>query len=211
MRELLFSSADREEAYKISKLLQEKKIRKIAPRLHRTNFDENPSEIIKRNEMKIIPGSAEEFLEILQSLHKTLLSSRGSKSPGQFKEKNNRSGNTYFLDYKLVRGTLTRGFDYYKIHSDPFARAAYIMSMVSEVHPFEDGNGRIARVMMNAEILNKDESKIIIPTVYRDDYLLTLKRLTIKKILPLMSKCFPKIACSAKSYTLKTTMIYIVT
>lgn len=137
--------------------------------------------VSNRNEMKIIPASAEGFLEILQLRHKTLLSSRVSKSPGQFKEKNNRAGNTFFVDYKLVRGTLIRGFDYYKILSDPFARAAYIMFMVSEVHPFEDGNGRIARVMMNAELVNKDESKIIIPTVYRDDYLLTLKRLTNQK------------------------------
>lgn len=137
--------------------------------------------VSNRNEMKIIPSNAKNFLEILQSRHKILLSSRISKSPGQFKEKNNRAGNTYFVDYKLVRGTLTRGFDYYKILSDPFARAAYIMFMVSEVHPFEDGNGRIARVMMNAELVNKGESKIIIPTVFRDDYLLTIKRLTNQK------------------------------
>jgi len=52
------------------------------------------------------------------------------------------------------------------------------MFIISEVHPFEDGNGRIARIMMNAELVNKSQSKIIIPTVYRDDYLLTLKRLT---------------------------------
>lgn len=50
--------------------------------------------------------------------------------------------------------------------------------LVSEIHPFEDGNGRIARVMMNAKLVNRNQCKIIIPTVYRDDYLLTLKRLT---------------------------------
>jgi hypothetical protein len=131
-----------------------------------------------RNEMKKIPADADEFLDLLQSRHNTLLSARRGKSPGQFKEKNNRAGNTLFVDYKLVRGTLIRGFDYYKILTDPFARAAYMMFLVSEVHPFEDGNGRIARIMMNAELVNKGESKIIIPTVYRDDYLLTLKRLT---------------------------------
>ncbi len=137
--------------------------------------------VSSRNEMKLIPSDADEFLGLLQSRHKTLLASRISKSPGQFKEKNNRAGNTFFVDYKLVRGTLSRGFDYYKILSSPFARAAYIMFLVSEVHPFEDGNGRIARVMMNAELVNKDQSKIIIPTVFRDDYLLTLKRLTNQK------------------------------
>jgi fido (protein-threonine AMPylation protein) len=137
--------------------------------------------VSNRNEMKIIPDTADEFLNLLQSRHKTLLSARVSKSPGQFKTKNNRAGNTFFVDYKLVRGTLVRGFDYYKILADPLARAAYIMFLVSEVHPFEDGNGRIARVMMNAELVNKDQSKIIIPTVFRDDYLLTLKRITNQK------------------------------
>ena len=34
---------------------------------------------------------------------------------------------------------------------DPIARAIYMMFLVSEVHPFDDGNGRMARIMMNAE------------------------------------------------------------
>jgi Fic/DOC family len=137
--------------------------------------------VSNRNEMKIIPSTPEGLLGLLQSRHKTLLSSRESNSPGQFKVKNNRAGNTFFVDFKLVRGTLIRGFDYYKILEDPFARAAFIMFLISEIHPFEDGNGRIARVMMNAELVDKNQSKIIIPTVFRDDYLLTLKKLTNQK------------------------------
>jgi Fic family protein len=41
-----------------------------------------------------------------------------------------------------------------------------------------DGNGRIARIMMNSELVKDGQSKIIIPTVYRDDYLGTLRKLT---------------------------------
>ena len=41
-----------------------------------------------------------------------------------------------------------------------------------------NGNGRIARVMMNAELSSKGLSKIIIPTVYREDYMGALKKLT---------------------------------
>ena len=134
-----------------------------------------------KNEMKIIPSDENEFLKILQSRHKTLLSARTDKHPGEFKLKNNRAGDTHFVEVKLVRGTLIRGFDYYKILTDPFARTAYMMFLVSEVHPFEDGNGRIARVMMNAELVNRNQCKIIIPTVYREDYLRTLKKLTRDK------------------------------
>ena len=137
--------------------------------------------VSNKNEMKNIPKDENELLQLLQSRHKVLLSARTDKHPGDFKTKNNRAGDTHFVDSKLVRGTLTRGFNYYKILTDPFARAAYMMFIVSEVHPFEDGNGRIARVMMNSELVNRNQYKIIVPTVYREDYLLTLKKLTRDK------------------------------
>lgn len=132
-------------------------------------------------EMKTIPKDEKAFLTMLQARHKILISARIDKHPGEFKVKNNRAGDTHSVDVKLVRGTLTRGFNFYNILSDAFARAAYMMFLVSEVHPFEDGNGRIARVMMNAELVNRNQCKIIIPTVYREDYLLTLKKLTRDK------------------------------
>lgn len=129
-------------------------------------------------EMNIIPGRQEELLEILLYRHKVLMSARTSKKPGQFKDKNNRAGDIHFVDHTLVKGTLIKGFDFYQALTDPFAKAAYMMFLISEVHPFLDGNGRTARVMMNAELVNKGQSKIIIPTVYRDDYMLALRKLT---------------------------------
>ncbi|MCY4298744.1 MAG: Fic family protein [Flavobacteriaceae bacterium] len=131
-------------------------------------------------EMNKIPSTAEEMMELLQSRHQILLKYRTSNNPGKFKEQNNRAGNTFFVDYNLVRGTLSKGFDYYKILDHPFAKAAYIHFLISEVHPFMDGNGRIARIMMNAELVKENRSKIIIPTVYRDDYLGALRLLTRK-------------------------------
>ena len=131
--------------------------------------------------MSRVPASAEEFLDLLKRRHAILLSARKGKSPGEFKEQNNRAGNTHFVDYRLVRGTLIRAFEFFRVLSAPFARAAFMKFLISEVHPFNDGNGRIARVMMNAELVNAKSAKIIIPTVYRDDYLLTLKRLTNQK------------------------------
>ena len=61
MSEIIFASSNPQEGYKISKLLQENKIRKIAPRIYSTNLEEKPSEIIKRNILEILgnlyPGS----------------------------------------------------------------------------------------------------------------------------------------------------------
>ncbi|WP_201747802.1 Fic family protein [Dyadobacter flavalbus] len=131
-----------------------------------------------RHEMSITPASPDDLLQLLRNRHATLLRARISKKPGQFKDKNNRAGNTEFVDWQLVAGTLKKGFDWYSLLKDPFAKAAYMMFMISEVHPFLDGNGRIARVMMNAELSSEGLSKIIIPTVYREDYMGALRKLT---------------------------------
>lgn len=131
-------------------------------------------------EMSIIPATPDDLLHIIQYRHKILLSARTSKKPGEFKDKNNRAGNTHFVPFDLVRGTLIEAFNFYQALTDPFARAAYMMFIISEIHPFLDGNGRIARVMMNAELVNAGETRIIIPTVYRDDYLGALRILTRK-------------------------------
>ncbi|HCE55811.1 MAG: Fic family protein [Lutibacter sp.] len=149
------------------------------------NRDEDSHDILgtyklvsNKIEMNVTPTSPEEFINILQYRHRLLLEARISKMPGVFKDKNNRAGETFFVDFELVKGTLIKGFDFYKALTDPFAKAAYIMFMVSEIHPFLDGNGRIARVMMNAELVKAEQTRIIIPTVYRDDYLGALRRLT---------------------------------
>lgn len=131
-----------------------------------------------KKEMSICPTSPDECLETLRRRHAVLLRARISQKPGEFKDKNNRAGSTEFVDWRLVAGTLKKGFEWYTLLQHPFARAAYMMFLISEVHPFLDGNGRIARVMMNAELSSKGLSKIIIPTVYREDYLGAIKKLT---------------------------------
>ena len=135
-----------------------------------------------KKEMAICPSNANEFLDIMRRRHAILLQSRISKKPGEFKDKNNRAGNTEFVDKQLVVGTLKKGFEWYSLLQEPFAKAVYMMFLVSEVHPFLDGNGRIARVMMNAELSAKGLSKIIIPTVYREDYMGALRKLTRHRV-----------------------------
>ena len=52
------------------------------------------------------------------------------------------------------------------------------MFILSEVHPFDDGNGRIARLVMNAELSRTGACRIIIPSLMRDEYLDCLRALT---------------------------------
>ncbi len=128
--------------------------------------------------LSVTPESGDMLLTILKARHKILMSARTDKNPGLFKDRNNVAGNNSFVDMTLVRGTLIKSYDFYQALRHPFKRAAYMMFVISEVHPFLDGNGRIARIMMNAELVSRGQSKIIIPTVYRDDYLGVLRKLT---------------------------------
>lgn len=58
------------------------------------------------------------------------------------------------------------------------ARALLAMILVAEVHPFTDGNGRLARLVMNAELSVVGASRIIVPTLFREEYLDCLRVLT---------------------------------
>jgi hypothetical protein len=131
-------------------------------------------------EMSITPTSADQLIEILQHRHRIMMSARPEVSPGMFKTQNNRAGETHFVDYQNVRGTLKKGFEIYSALRHPFARAIFMLFLISEVHPFADGNGRISRIMMNAEMTATGQAKIIIPTVFRTDYLGALRQLSRK-------------------------------
>lgn len=136
--------------------------------------------VANKKEMLVVPKTADALLDILKYRHKIMLAARSDVNPGEFKNRNNFAGETEFVDKTLVRGTLIKSFEFYNALPNPFAKAAYLMFVVSEVHPFLDGNGRIARIMMNAELVQGQQARILIPTVYREDYILTLRKLTRK-------------------------------
>jgi hypothetical protein len=103
------------------------------------------------------------------------MEARPDKTPGGYKSKSNQAGSTVFVDPGLVNGTLEKGFEFYRALEEPFQKAVFMMILVSEVHPFADGNGRVARIMMNAELVAKGQERLIVPTAYRTDYLGALK------------------------------------
>ncbi|HEY3670195.1 MAG TPA: Fic family protein [Acidimicrobiia bacterium] len=129
-------------------------------------------------QMNLVPKSFDELVALMRDRHALLMESRPDKLPGEFKRKPNRAGTTEFVAPELVAGTLRRGFDLIGDVRSPFHRAVYMMFLVAEVHPFSDGNGRIARIMMNAELQHAREVRILVPTVYRNNYLSALRAAT---------------------------------
>ena len=143
------------------------------------------------------PAAFDDFLALLRRRHKIIMDGRPGVDPGCFKTKCNQAGTTLFVSPDLIEGTLRKGFELYKRLDNAFNRAVFMMFMVSEVHPFNDGNGRLARIMMNAELVAAGEQRIIIPTVYRQNYTQSLKVLSHNQV----TDAFIKTIDFAQKYT----------
>jgi Fic family protein len=117
-------------------------------------------------------------MTMLRAHHAQMLERRPAVNPGAFKTRANRAGGTTFVHPDLVIGTLVEGYRYYEALPPGLARAIFMMFLIGEVHPFVDGNGRVARVLMNAELSAAGEQRIVIPIVYRDNYLQGLRALS---------------------------------
>jgi fido (protein-threonine AMPylation protein) len=103
------------------------------------------------------------------------MSGRADKRPGRFKEERDQAGSYVFVDPDLVEGTLIEGFKLGQYLRAGFPRAAFQLFLISEVHPFDDGNGRVARAAMCAELSAVQESRIVVPIVFRNEYLSALR------------------------------------
>ncbi len=131
-----------------------------------------------RGDMQQTPKDAGELVRLMCGRHGRMMARRPEVSPGRFKTEPNRAGDTRFVHPDYVRGTLQKGWELYRGVETGLPRAIFIAFLVSDVHPFVDGNGRIARIMMNAELVSVGQSTIIVPTVFRDDYLQALRALS---------------------------------
>jgi hypothetical protein len=116
------------------------------------------------------PPLGSDFPTELAARHGLMIENRPEAEPGQFKLQRNRAGGTWFVDPGLVRGTLIEGSALARSVPEGLARAIYFGFLISEIHPFTDGNGRLSRLIMNAELSRTGESRIIIPTLFHEEY-----------------------------------------
>ena len=114
---------------------------------------------------------------------------RPESAPGYFKVRESFAGNnTTFVSPRNVRGTLIEGSKLLPSVPPGMARALLAMFIVSEVHTFIDGNGRLARLVMNAELSVVNACRMIVPTLFREEYLDCLRVLTRQgKLEPFIS------------------------
>lgn len=124
------------------------------------------------------PATAADLLDRLRAWNASIMAGRPEVAPGEWKQRANRAGATEFVAPDLVVGTLVQGWERLPRLHTPFQRAVLMLFVVSEVHPFTDGNGRVARVAMSAELAAGAQVRAVVPTICRNDYLNGLRRLT---------------------------------
>lgn len=124
------------------------------------------------------PTTADEFLAWLQRANALVMQARPQRHPGEWKVDVNQAGSTLFVLPELVPETLRKAWSMLPLLEQPMQRALFAMFVVSEAHPFTDGNGRTSRLLMNAFLSRHQQCRIIIPTVFREDYLLSLKAMS---------------------------------
>jgi Fic/DOC family protein len=117
-----------------------------------------------------VPPFGADFPKELAARHAVMMEKRPEANPGEFKLEPNRAGGTWFVEPGLIRGTLIEGSELARSVPEGLARAIYLAFLISEVHPFSDGNGRISRLVMNAELSRTGEARIIIPTLFHEEY-----------------------------------------
>ncbi len=123
-------------------------------------------------------ADAPDFIDLLRKWHKGLMAGRPEKNPGELKTIPNMAGTYRFVDPDKVRGTLSMGFDLSKSLEDPMERGMFLKFLVSEVHPFLDGNGRLSRSVLNAVLVSNGLERVVIPSVFRVDYLTAMSALS---------------------------------
>lgn len=126
----------------------------------------------------VVDDTTEAFLDRLRAAHRHIMGGRPEERPGEWKQAENMAGTTVFVHPELVEGTLQKGIEIVRALDEPFHRAVAMMCVLSEVHPFGDGNGRVSRAFMNAEVLAAGRPRILVPIIVRDEYITGLRAMT---------------------------------
>ena len=141
-------------------------------------------------EMLATPDTVQTLFQLLTTRHALMMDHRMEKRPGVFKEKPNKAGDTLFVTPEELQGTLAQGLEIGQQLPGGLKKAIFIQFLVSECHPFDDGNGRLSRIMMNAEMHSAGLHKLIMPTVHRDSYLNGLRQASRQGKFRALTKVF---------------------
>jgi Fic family protein len=85
------------------------------------------------------------------------------------------------LNPGAVRDAMPVLFDLLKEESEPSVRAVLGHFMFVYIHPYMDGNGRIARFLMNVMLASGGYSWVVIPLEKREEYMSSLEEASVEQ------------------------------
>jgi Fic family protein len=132
--------------------------------------------------MLSIAGGAELNIteEIIRELHKLFYQKVDSGVAGKYRAHQVIITGTEYVppaapEVPSLMKHFVKGLDERKDNTHPVALAAFAHRKLVDIHPFADGNGRTARLLMNLILLNKGYLVVSIPPILRPEYIDALK------------------------------------
>lgn len=118
--------------------------------------------------------------ENICSLHKLFYSGIDSDAAGKYRQRQNYISGTEYIppapeNISTLMNDLVRWAAESKDTYHPVEFAAIIHRKLVDIHPFIDGNGRTARLLMNLCLLKDGYSIISIPPIMRNEYVQALQ------------------------------------
>lgn len=121
-------------------------------------------------------------------LHKMLYTPIDEKQAGKYRDCNVLiTGSEYELPkYNLVPKLMKKfiaDIEQKQKTMHPVEFSAWLHERIVSIHPFVDGNGRTARLLMNLALLNAGYNIVTIPPIVRNDYIAGLQDAQLKNDL----------------------------
>jgi len=125
---------------------------------------------------------AENFVlteEIIKKLHFLFYNKIDTEQAGQYRDRQVFITGTEYLppayeDVPKLMSEFAAEVNAKKDRLHPVLLSAFVHRRLVDIHPFTDGNGRTARLLMNLILVNKGYQVISIPPVLRHDYISAL-------------------------------------
>ena len=110
------------------------------------------------------------FIKLIKYIHKNITNVSLWEKAWVFKTQANMAWKHVFVRPEKVEGTLRYAFEMSKDLSWA-AKAIFLKIAFLECHPFDDGNGRTSRILMNSILLGHLKNPILITNRLRDNYI----------------------------------------
>ncbi|MBM7558136.1 Fic family protein [Halanaerobacter jeridensis] len=134
----------------------------------------NHQEAIKYLE-EIIGNNTKISERVIKQIHYLILKTIDTDNAGVYRNRNVTIQGTDYIppEHYIVPQKMTDFIDWYQEESDELnsiERAAKLHNELVKIHPFIDGNGRTARLLLNLELMSKGYPIVIIEKEDRPEY-----------------------------------------